>query len=117
MKKRISPLNALASSSLVALALATGASTALADNPFAATSLDAGYQVADHHKSKEAKCGEGKCGGEADHKSAEGKCGEGKCGAEEGKKAAEGKCGEGKCGADHKAKEAKCGEGKCGSAA
>ena len=61
MKNRISPLNALASSSLVALALATGASTALADNPFAATSLDAGYQVADHHKSKEAKCGEGKC--------------------------------------------------------
>jgi len=88
MKNRISPLNALASSSLVALALATGASTALADNPFAATSLDAGYQVADHHKSKEAKCGEGKCGGEADHKTAEGKCGEGKCGAEEGKKAA-----------------------------
>ena len=77
------------------------ASTAVvaADNPFEATDLDSGYMLADGHKAKEGKCGEGKCGGE---KAKEGKCGEGKCG---GEKAHEGKCGEGKCGGE------KAGEG------
>ena len=67
---------------------------------------------ADAKEAKEAKCGEGKCGGEekaakkVDSKEAkEAKCGEGKCGGEEkaakkadSKEAKEGKCGEGKCG-------------------
>jgi uncharacterized low-complexity protein len=53
-----------------------------ADNPFAAKSLDSGYQ--------QLAAAEGKCGGEK--KEAEGKCGEGK------EKKKEGKCGEGKCG-------------------
>ena len=50
------------------------ASTAVvaADNPFEATDLDSGYMLADGHKAKEGKCGEGKCGGE---KAKEGKCG------------------------------------------
>ena len=76
-----------------------------ADNPFGATKLEAGYQLA-----------------QADTKKVDGKCGEAKCGAD--KKAAEkkkdGKCGEAKCGADKKAmddkkKDGKCGEAKCGA--
>lgn len=76
-------------------------------------------------KAKEAKCGEGKCGGDkvkakdaksaADSKSVEAKCGEGKCGGD--KKAADKKAekaGDAKT-ADSKSAEAKCGEGKCGS--
>ena len=66
-----------------------GISTASADSPFAMTSLESGYMVA------EAKMGEGKCGGAkaadegdddkaaaegTDKAKAEGKCGEGKCG-------------------------------------
>ena len=97
-----------------------GSTAALAaDNPFEATELDAGYMVAEHHKSKKAegKCGEGKCGGDMkakDAKHAEGKCGEGKCGGDmkaKDAKHAEGKCGEGKCGGDKKDKQA---EGSCG---
>ena len=52
--------------------------TAQADgNPFAATDLSQGYDIAG--KDMEGKCGEGKCGG-GDKSSSEGKCGEGKCG-------------------------------------
>ena len=82
-------------------------------NPFAATQLSSGYDLANYGKG-EGKCGEGKCGGKKgkEGKCGEGKCGEGKCG--EGKKGKEGKCGEGKCGGK-KGKEGKCGEGKCGS--
>ena len=61
-----------------------------ADNPFGATRLEAGYQLA-----------------QADTKGKDGKCGEAKCGAD--KKAAEkkkdGKCGEAKCGADQKSRQ------------
>ena len=71
--------------------MATAPVANAAENPFAMTDLEAGYnQLADSH---EGKCGEGKCGGEKS--SSEGKCGEGKCG---GEKTTEGKCGEGKCG-------------------
>jgi uncharacterized low-complexity protein len=56
-----------------------GISTASAASPFAMTSMESGYMVAD-------KMGEGKCGGD---KAKEGKCGEGM------DKAKEGKCGEG----------------------
>ena len=67
--------------------------TAVADNPFSATDIGNGYQLAS--KDAEGKCGEGKCGEAAAKQEAEGKCGEGKCGES---KSAEGKCGEGKCG-------------------
>ena len=79
------------------------------ENPFGATKLDTGYQLAQADtKKKDGKCGEAKCG-------AEKKAAEAKCGAD--KKAAEAKCGadkkaaEGKCGADKKS-EAKCGAKK-----
>ncbi len=89
--------------SLTSLAQASG-------NPFGATLLDRGYQVAEG----EGKCGEGKCG---EKKGAEGSCGEGKCGAEMFKKMD--KDGDGKLTMDefmagHKGAEGKCGEGKCG---
>lgn len=85
----------------LALGSAFAAVTALpahaAGNPFAAKSLDAGYQVA-----------------QADMKAKDGKCGEAKCGADKkgATKAKDGKCGEGKCGADKKAKEGSCGGDK-----
>ena len=72
----------------IALGSAFAAATLLpahaAGNPFAAKTLDAGYQVA-----------------QADTKAKDGKCGEGKCGGDKGK-AKDGKCGEGKCGGDKK---------------
>jgi uncharacterized low-complexity protein len=72
----------------IALSSAFAAATLLpvhaAGNPFAAKTLDAGYQVA-----------------QADTKAKDGKCGEGKCGGDKGK-AKDGKCGEGKCGGDKK---------------
>ena len=52
--------------------------SAAPENPFVANELGSGYQLASN--AAEGKCGEGKCGGDAE-KSAEGKCGEGKCGA------------------------------------
>ncbi|KAB2924507.1 MAG: hypothetical protein F9K30_09070 [Dechloromonas sp.] len=77
-----------------------------ADNPFAATQLAAGYQLAQADKKTDGKCGEAKCGADkakAADKKADGKCGEAKCGADKAKKAADkkadGKCGEAKCGA------------------
>ena len=75
----------------VAFVSSMAASTTVmaSENPFEAAELDSGYMLADGHKAKEGKCGEGKCGGE---KAKEGKCG--------GEKAEEGKCGEGKCGGD-----------------
>ena len=70
--------------------------TPASDNPFGATQLQAGYQLAQADtKKKDASCGADKKGSEA------------KCGAD--KKAAEAKCGadkkgtDGKCGADKKA--------------
>ena len=84
-----------------------------ADNPFTATSLKAGYQLA----AADMKDTEGKCGADkkmdGNKKSEEGKCGADKKAAAE--KAREGKCGEGKCGKDKKAAEEKAKEGKCGA--
>lgn len=82
-------LKSITLSSAVAVALASG-HVAASENPFSATALEGGYQIA-----------------------AEGKCGEAKCGAD---KKSDGKCGEAKCGADKKKTEGKCGEGKCGAA-
>lgn len=74
-----------------------------ADNPFGATKLEAGYQLAQ----ADTKMKDGSCGGD--------KKMEAKCGAD--KKAAEAKCGADKkkdasCGAAKKSTEAKCGADK-----
>jgi uncharacterized low-complexity protein len=99
---KLSKLNALAATLVAGTVVAAAAQ---AGNPFSASDLAAGYQVAGHAEGHaEGKCGEGnkadegKCGAKDD------KAGEGKCGAKDDK-AGEGKCGEGKCG-----------EGKCGGA-
>jgi uncharacterized low-complexity protein len=52
----------LALGSAIAATLAAAPASA-ADNPFGSESLGKGYMVADNHKGKEGKCGEGKCGG------------------------------------------------------
>ena len=83
----------LALGTAFAASLATAPVVHAAGDPFEMNALSGGYQVAQADKSKEGKCGEGKCGGD--------KTKDGKCGGE--KKKEEGKCGEGKCG-----------EGKCG---
>ena len=92
VRKKTALSLAIGSAFATSMALAPVASAA--DNPFEMDSLKDGYQiVAD--KKVEAKCGEGKCGGDDkgghvnDENAAEGKCGEGKCG-------------EGKCGGDDK---------------
>src|SRR3989338_1872472 len=95
MKKNM--LTGFTLGSVVALSALSGAVQA-EDNPFAASSLKSGYQLAmGDDPSAEDKSAEGKCG--------EGKCGEGKCGGSAGgtgpeDKKPEGKCGEGKCGGD-----------------
>lgn len=76
------------------LAIATMGASAATDNPFSATSLSSGYQVAANH----GKGSEGSCGAKDDKK------GEAACGAKEDKKS------EGSCGAkDDKKTEAACG--------
>jgi uncharacterized low-complexity protein len=95
-RNKLKSVTALFGSAILA---ASGVSAASVDsqNPFAAVELDSGYLLA-AKSDAEGKCGEGKCGGDADDKGdAEGKCGEGKCGGD-AKSEAEGKCGEGKCG-------------------
>ena len=97
------PLAAALGAAFLATAVAPLASADV--NPFAATQLSSGYDLA-NYGSHEGKCGEGKCGGDKAMKKAkshaEGKCGEGKCGGDKAMKKAkshaEGKCGEGKCG-------------------
>jgi uncharacterized low-complexity protein len=123
---KLNPLAAAIGAAVVSSGLSL---SALAANPFQATDLSSGYQLADAGKTAEGKCGEGKCGegmcgSDKDHshdpagtygpgKSAEGKCGEGKCG--------EGMCGsvmqDGNAapqGHDSKTAEGMCGEGVCG---
>jgi uncharacterized low-complexity protein len=78
-------------------------------NPFAATQLSSGYDLANYGKDAEGSCGgkkdaEGSCGGDKGKK-------EGSCGGDKGEKAEK----EGSCGGDKGKKEGKCGEGKCGS--
>lgn len=80
--------SAFAAAALTPMAHATG------DNPFGATRLQAGYQLAE----ADTKTKDGKCG--ADKKAAEAKCG------------ADKKAAEAKCGADKRAAEAKCGADK-----
>lgn len=108
---------ALALSGAFAFSMAATPVHAESANPFSATTLSTGYQVADAEKAKEGKCSAGKCGAEKMEKKADGKCGTGKCGAN--KKAKEGSCSaekmkEGACSAE-KMKEGKCSSGKCGA--
>ncbi|MFH2211562.1 MAG: hypothetical protein ABIJ01_07990 [Pseudomonadota bacterium] len=84
--------SAFTAAALIPVAHAAG------DNPFGASKLQSGYQIAD-----------------ADNKMKDGKCGEATCGAD--KKAADPK-GEAKRGADKKMdmkSDAKAGEAKCGA--
>jgi len=88
-------------SAFAAIALSPAAHAG--ENPFGATKLEAGYQLAQ----ADTKMKDGSCGGD--------KKMEAKCGAE--KKAAEAKCGADKkkdasCGAAKKSTEAKCGADK-----
>ena len=98
-KKVVKPV-ALAVGAALASSFALGgvANADSIDNPFAMSSLSAGYMLG---------AGEGSCGGDKE--------GEGSCG---GDKEGEGSCGgdkegEGSCGGD-KEGEGKCGEGSCG---
>lgn len=101
MNNKITSMSALMGAAFVASASLSPMATA-ADATFAATSLPAGYTLADNSDKSDAehKCGEGKCatehkksGDDKNTSSADKKAeGENKCG--------EGKCGEGKCGAD-----------------
>ncbi|AFT70739.1 hypothetical protein B5T_02466 [Alloalcanivorax dieselolei B5] len=87
---KLSPLAATVGAAFVASAMSLPVTAQAVENPFAASDLGAGYQLADKHGEKGA---EGRCGGD--------KKGEGSCGADKGdkgEKGAEGKCGEGKCG-------------------
>ena len=114
-KKVVKPV-ALAVGAALASSFALGgvANADTVDNPFAMSSLSAGYMLG---------AGEGSCGGdkEGKDKEGEGSCGEGSCG---GDKKGEGACGEGSCGGDKKGEgscggdkedsEGKCGESSCG---
>ncbi|MEH6549984.1 MAG: hypothetical protein V7711_14915 [Pseudomonadales bacterium] len=122
-KRTLKPIVGALSAAFLASAIVPAVS-ADTINPFAATELSSGYNLANFDKHAEGGCGEGKADGEGScgegKAKAEGKCGEGKCGADK-KAEKEGKCGEGKCGADKKAKaEGSCGgdkakaEGSCG---
>jgi uncharacterized low-complexity protein len=83
-----------------------------AGNPFAAKTLDAGYQVAQADmkgdmkadmKAKEASCGADKKMDKAMDKKKDGSCGaDKKADMKIDSKAKDGKCGEAKCGADKK---------------
>lgn len=74
-----------------------------AANPFAAKTLDAGYQVAQADMKADMKT-DMKADMKGETKAKDGKCGEAKCGADKkmDSKAKDGKCGEAKCGADKK---------------
>lgn len=100
MKKQ-SLVSLAAGSALAAIALSPVAHAA--DNPFGATKLQAGYQLAQ----ADTKMKDGSCGGD---KKMDAKCGADKKAAPEKKR--DGKCGEAKCGADKKKAEAKCGADK-----
>jgi uncharacterized low-complexity protein len=134
-------LTSLALSSTVAFSGIAFA--AQVDNPFSATPLSSGYQVAQADKAKEASCGadkmaDGTCGG---MKTGAGKCGismadankDGKVSRAEADKHHAAmfndmdankdgfidkdemmKMKHGSCGADGKKSDGKCGEGKCG---
>ena len=84
-ERKLNPLAATLGAAVVASAMSIPAVQA-ADNPFGATDLQSGYQLAgDYSKDGEGKCGEGTCGDKGDKK------GEGSCGGAD--KKSEGSCG------------------------
>lgn len=107
----------LALSTSLTAALLAGQAQAASENPFAAKSLEQGYQIAQADsmsntgKAKDGMCGEGKCGSEKAAKKANKKMKEGSCGgkAKEGHCGGEAKATEGKCGGEKKASEGSCG--------
>jgi len=117
MKSSSKPVSKSAKSMAIIIGSAFVASIAsvsinAAENPFAIKSLSSGYMVADAEKTKDGKCGTGKCSA-ARKKAMEEKAAEGSCSAD---KAKEGSCHadkaadkskEGSCSAD-KAKEGSC---------
>ncbi len=91
MKKQT--IVSLAIGSAFTAAALTPVAHAAGDNPFGASKLQAGYQLADADtKMKDGKCGEAKCGSD---KKADSKAAEAKCGADKkpDSKATEAKCG------------------------
>ena len=58
-----------------------------ADNPFAASQLSSGYQIAQADTKMDGKKKDGSCGGDkkASDKKKDGKCGEAKCGGDKKK--------------------------------
>lgn len=98
----------LAIGSTLMTGLAVGSAHA---NPFAMTDLSSGYMQLATADAAVKKAPEAKCAGDkpmTSPKTKEAKCGEGKCG--DGMK----KTADGKKADAPKAAEAKCGEGKCG---
>ena len=82
---KLNPFAATLGAAVVASAMSVPAVQA-AENPFGATDLASGYQLAGNHgKDAEGKCGEGSCGEKSSDKSTEGSCG--------GDKPSEGSCG------------------------
>ncbi len=77
--KTIRPIAAAIGASFLAMAVVPIASAE--SNPFAATQLSAGYELASADKSSaEGKCGEGQCGGSKAGSADKSKTAEGKCG-------------------------------------
>ena len=128
-KKVVKPVALAVGAALASSFALAGAATADVENPFAMSSLSAGYMLGagegscggdKEGKEGEGSCGEGSCGGDKEGKEGEGSCGEGSCGGDKegegscGEKEGEGSCGEGSCGGDKEEGEGKCGEGSCG---
>lgn len=123
-KKIVKPVALAVGAALAGTFALSGAVNAdTVENPFAMSTLSAGYMLG---------ATEGGCGGDkGEKKEGEGSCGEGSCGADKkgegscGEKEGEGACGEGSCGAEkegegacgEKEGEGKCGEGSCGGSA
>ena len=103
-KKVVKPVALAVGAALAGTFALAGTATAETENPFAMSSLEAGYMLG----------AEGGCGGDKE-KGGEGSCGEGSCGEDKKKeKGGEGSCGEGSCGGEKEDAEGSCGEGSCG---
>lgn len=96
MSKRTTLITAALGSAFAATAALAPVAHA-AGNPFAASQLSAGYQLAQADTKMDGKKKDGSCGGD---KKADANCGADKKAAGDKKK--DGKCGEAKCGADKK---------------
>ena len=105
-KKIIKPVALAVGAALAGTFALSGAVNAdTVENPFAMSTLSAGYMLG---------ATEGSCGGDKGEKKGEGSCGEGSCGAD---KKGEGSCGEKEGAAPDAGKKAEgsCGEGSCGA--